>query len=395
MINIALNRPATQSSTSSWSTSSTREVDARVANNGDTHSARWFHTSREFRPWWQVDLEDFFLVRRVVIHNRLDARERLKRFSILRSTDGRNWFEVFEKTDNSTPSEFSVEIGGRCLARFIRIRMNGTECLHFRECQIFGDQAASSEQEQLFVSDSQALEQRYVVPPGRSGHFCNIGGFEIFVDDLNYGDQIKRSLDTGRYEGRERQLTSEFILPTDRAIEVGTAIGVVSMTAASIVGAAAVTTYDANPAILADARDNFRRNGLDQIKSFPAILANRQNFKPNSTIDFNVSENFWASRLDAGSNTNDIVRTVTIPIRCLEDEIEVNSANVLICDIEGGEVKLLSGADLSSIRMIIMETHYWATGEAATDAMIRELINSGFSLHLGASGGHVSVLRRP
>jgi hypothetical protein len=88
-------------------------------------------------------------------------------------------------------------------------------------------------------------------------------------------------------------------------------------------------------------------------------------------------------------------KTVRIPVFCLELEIAAHKANVLICDIEGGEVELLADADLTGIRLIIMETHYWAAGEAATDAMIRNLILQGFSFHLGVSGHHVSVLRRP
>jgi len=67
---------------------------------------------------------------------------------------------------------------------------------------------------------------------------------------------------------------------------------------------------------------------------------------------------------------------------------------VLVCDIEGGEVELLMGADLSALRLIILETHYWAQGETATDAMVRELILSGFSIHLEASGWNVLALRR-
>jgi hypothetical protein len=61
MENLALNRPALQSSTSAWSVSARAEIDASVANNGDTLSNRYFHTGREHGPWWQVDLEGFHL----------------------------------------------------------------------------------------------------------------------------------------------------------------------------------------------------------------------------------------------------------------------------------------------------------------------------------------------
>jgi len=115
---------------------------------------------------------------------------------------------------------------------------------------------------------------------------------------------------------------------------------------------------------------------------------------PGESANFYIDRAYWASRLDASLNTPGIIKTVQIPVVCLEDEIKSHAANVLICDIEGGETDLLMRADLSGIRLIIMETHYWAVGEAATDAMIRKLILEGFALHLGHSGDHIVVLRR-
>jgi FkbM family methyltransferase len=394
MKNIALNRPATQSSTSSWSTSSIKEVDAVVANNGDITSSRWFHTTREFRPWWQVSLEGYFIVKRVVIYNRLDANERLKRFSILRSNDGKNWFECFSKKDDVVFNEYTAELTENCLARFIRIRIDGTESLHFRECQIFGDLATSSEKNDFLELDDIALLHRRALPEGRNGHITEIGGFYVFVDEDKYGESIRRSLDTGRYEGRERQLVSEFLSPRDRAIEIGTAIGVVTMTAASIVGPGNIVTFDANPEIISDAKGNFRRNDFHDIRSNTAILVNNKNFNEGASATFHISRDFWGSRLNIGPNGDDIVKSIAIPVMNLERQISETNSNVLICDIEGGEVDLLVGADLSNIRMIIMETHYWSAGESATDAMLRSLIMQGFSMHLGASGSHVSILRR-
>ena len=67
---------------------------------------------------------------------------------------------------------------------------------------------------------------------------------------------------------------------------------------------------------------------------------------------------------------------------------------MLICDIEGGEVALLSDADLKGLRLVILETHTWAVGEARTDALIRKLMADGFNLDLDVSGRGVAALRR-
>jgi FkbM family methyltransferase len=106
----------------------------------------------------------------------------------------------------------------------------------------------------------------------------------------------------------------------DRVIDVGTAIGVVAMTAASIVGAENVLTFDANPNIVSDARDNFRRNGLEGIRSHVGILRNRQAITdPHETVKFYISKEFWSSRLSGSTTDTDIVGSVEVPILCLAD----------------------------------------------------------------------------
>jgi FkbM family methyltransferase len=394
MENLALNRPALQSSTSAWSISPKAEIDASVANNGDLIANTFFHTDHETGPWWQVDLEGEFLIERIVIHNRLDMKARLKHFTLLRSHDGEDWIEFFKKTDESIFAAYPVSIDTPCLARFVRLRLDGRGVLHFRECEIYGRPAEAEEKVHLLAADQTVTRERRRPPEGRNGHFTRIGGFDVFVDDDRYAEPIRKALDAGHYEGRERKLVNEFLRPADRVIEVGTAIGVVAMTASAIVGPANVLTFDANPEIVMDAQENFRRNGLHAIASHVGVLACRRKFIEKRTAEFYISKDFWASRLNASATSPDIVRSETVPILCLEREIATHDANVLICDIEGGEVQLLTGADLSRLRLIILETHYWAAGEAPTDAMIRDLIMQGFSLHLGASGGHVLVLRR-
>lgn len=216
---------------------------------------------------------------------------------------------------------------------------------------------------------------------------------EVF-NDAKYSDRIRASIAAGRYEKGERSLAAEFLRPDDRVLEIGTAAGAIDMTSALIVGPENVVTFDDNPEIVEDARANFTHNGLAAIKSNVAILRNRMNYVDSEMVDFFISKNFWASRLFARETATDIVKKVSIPTACLEDEIEKHGATAIMCNIEGGEVDLLYQANLDPIRMIVIETHYWAVGEEATDRMMNYLIGQGFSIHLGKSGEHRSVLRR-
>ena len=61
--NLALGRPATQSSVSRWSKFPTPEADAAGAVNGTIDGQPGFHTANEPCPWWQVDLQATYAIR--------------------------------------------------------------------------------------------------------------------------------------------------------------------------------------------------------------------------------------------------------------------------------------------------------------------------------------------
>jgi hypothetical protein len=273
--NLALRKPALQSSVSSYSIGSTAAEDANGGNNGHFGCLYGFHTRTEHDPWWQVDLEDSYLIRRVVIFNRRDQAARLKRFTLLGSRDGREWEELFRKSDDhvfgSDNEPFRVEIDGERLARFIRVRLDGEAPLHFKECQVFGEHPDPAIRARMRKQEARAKQRRGYIRDGRRGRVLEIGGFAVFVDDENYDKRIVAALKQGDYEATERNLASHLVTHVDRVIDLGTGIGLVAMTCATIVGPENVLTFDANPDIASDARDNFERNGLQGIRRISGI----------------------------------------------------------------------------------------------------------------------------
>lgn len=337
-------------------------------------------------PWWQVDLGDVFLVDRLVLHNDTAMPARLRFFTILFSLDGESWTPVFAKRDNrvfGAPGEPPLTIrlgGGRLAARHVRLRLDGYDHLTFERLEVFGRAARKP------VSSVGSGPVRKRLPAT-----VEIAGLKIALDRDNYSDVMIKTLTLGSYEERERQILPHALAPGDRVLEVGGAIGVVTMLAARIVGAANVLTFDGNPRMVEDARRNFDLNGFHDIQVRNAILKNAASWKgPDETVDFFVSRNFWASGLTL---RNSSVAKVQVPACSLEAVIAEHRANVLICDIEGGELELLPQADLSAIDTIMMEVHYFA-GEEATNRMVRRLIASGFSIDLAVSGDGVILLHR-
>jgi predicted SAM-dependent methyltransferase len=141
--NIAFGKPSTQSSISRWSMGKTKEEDARGGNDGAIREpgGYGFHTDRELNPWWQVDLGDRYAVNEIRIFNRKGpTADRLRHFTVLKSDDSSNWEQLFQKSDNIVFSEtpYVIRLDPTEGARFIRVRLDGDNCLHFDQCLVYG-----------------------------------------------------------------------------------------------------------------------------------------------------------------------------------------------------------------------------------------------------------------
>ena len=112
--NLALNRPALQSSTSSWSWHEDPALDAAGANNGHVTGFFSFHTELDDEPWWMVDLGATLPITEVVVHNRLDGElwaRRAAHLCLSLSNDAKVWQRVF-------PDRKTVPLAARTETRF-------------------------------------------------------------------------------------------------------------------------------------------------------------------------------------------------------------------------------------------------------------------------------------
>ncbi len=128
----------------------TTEQDAAGAVDGEKTGQWGFHTAHEKDPWWQVDLGEVRPLGRVVLWNRCDSgmAGRMKDFSLLLSDDGEAWREVY-RHDGTV---FYGQTDGKPLAipakseraRFLRIRLNGTNYFHLDEVEVYGPEDATA-----------------------------------------------------------------------------------------------------------------------------------------------------------------------------------------------------------------------------------------------------------
>lgn len=140
LVNVALNKPASQSSVSRWS----KPEEAAKAVNGIKTGEYSFHTDLEANPWWQVDLEKSYPITSLSIFNRGEKgsllADRAKSLTVLLSSDLIKWNTIY-----SGGLSFGGVLDGTPLivnaqgkkARYVRLQLEEKNYFHLDEVEIY------------------------------------------------------------------------------------------------------------------------------------------------------------------------------------------------------------------------------------------------------------------
>jgi len=147
--NIAVGKPATQSSISFASRWHSVRDDAGGAVNGLVTGTYGFHTGFDSPPWWMVDLERLYRLSSVWVFNRLDAPSNLQHLRLFISADGRDWTLSLDHRSNGTiggawGQPLMIEFDGTAIARFVRIELGNQGFLHLDQVKVFGEPAEAN-----------------------------------------------------------------------------------------------------------------------------------------------------------------------------------------------------------------------------------------------------------
>ena len=189
---------------------------------------------------------------------------------------------------------------------------------------------------------------------------------------------VLHSLYAERYERLERALLPALLQADDRVVELGSAIGFISLVTSRTVDPSRIVMIEANRDLIPEIRRNFATNGiaLPDLRHGVAGTA-------SGTVEFHVDSQFWASttRPQAGRQHR-VDKVDMIDTNAL---LRQHGATVLICDIEGGEIDLLPALDLSGIKLVIAELHPAVIGQdgvarineamAAAGLPVRHILN--------------------
>ena len=121
----------------------TPEQDAAGACDGAKDGFYGFHTAREDKPWWQIDLGRAWPLDEMFVFNRCDGSgERAASLIVLLSLDGKAWEEVYRHDGTAFGGwpdnrPLVVPFAGK-RAQFVRIQLpEENTCLHLDEVEIY------------------------------------------------------------------------------------------------------------------------------------------------------------------------------------------------------------------------------------------------------------------
>jgi FkbM family methyltransferase len=204
---------------------------------------------------------------------------------------------------------------------------------------------------------------RRLLQPG----IIRLDGLLICTDPAMVSPDVRKGLFKETYEEPERILVGRFLKPDDRVLEVGGGIGLVSLTCARICGVANVLTYEANPAMEAVIRHNFRLNRLEPNLRIKLVT------KDGRAVTFFVNDNIMSSScFDRNMGT-----PRTLPSDALDQVLAEWKPTALVMDVEGAEIEMLTASQLPGIRKVILEIHPHIVGEEPTHAMLEHLRGVG------------------
>ncbi|MBB3986106.1 FkbM family methyltransferase [Sagittula marina] len=173
--------------------------------------------------------------------------------------------------------------------------------------------------------------------------------FSPFLNDM----RIKR-MKEARYEGTEIAGALSIVREGDRVLEMGTGLGVVGAVIAHNAKPEAVLSFEANPNLIPHIKELYALNDLtDRMEVRNQIVLTGPD-QP-STVTFHLRSTYLASSLIKSDNRK--TTPVDVPTVNFAKLVRDFRPDVLVIDIEGGELDFLRHADLSTIRAMVIEFH--------------------------------------
>jgi FkbM family methyltransferase len=196
-----------------------------------------------------------------------------------------------------------------------------------------------------------------------------LDGMVVVCDPNVVPRNVSTAIIKGSYELPERELVRSAIRKHDRVVEVGAGVGVVGILCSQLAGAGNVLSYEANAALQSIIAANYALNGIT-----PRLLMRAMSIDGEPLVFYRNDNVVSSSVYDRGLTA----QMETVESDALAAVLLSERADVLVMDIEGAEIDLLTHTDLTCLREIIVELHPHIVGEEVTEAMLASIRSQGF-----------------
>lgn len=202
-----------------------------------------------------------------------------------------------------------------------------------------------------------------------------LNGIRLIAQDKAIAKKFWRGLYRGGYEAAEFQVLKDTLRPDDRVLELGGGIGYLSAHSAKICGSENVVVVEADPGSYDLMCRNHALNGLSPTAHHAVVGRDAKD-----SVRFYQADSMLASSAQRKAD-----KWVDIPQLSFADLVRDHQPTYLVSDVEGAEGEIFDGADLSSIKRILIEVHEDVIGADGITKLFRRFLDEGFQLSVAQS----------
>ena len=213
-------------------------------------------------------------------------------------------------------------------------------------------------------------------------------GLTLSLPEAALKGNLERALSSGRYEHHEADALLMHLRPGDRLLDLGAGLGFICALAARVLGEGAVFGVEAGPETVKLARKNLAANVFAGVKLMRGAVVG----EAEGEVEFGQRPAFWASGLQGPQGWPENAEVIRVPARPIAKLLTRFAPTVISCDIEGGELEVLTQA-LPGVRLVVVETHPQIYGPEGVERITQALGVQGFVAAEGAKADTL-VFRR-
>lgn len=209
----------------------------------------------------------------------------------------------------------------------------------------------------------------------------------LSIDDQIATSKIINEIESGGYEQREMMFTTRLANPSNRILELGAGLGFISTVICKNMSPKHYTAVEADERLIPHIKRTHHINNINNVNVINGAFISKPNQLKQGFVNFEVSQNFWGSSIK--KTGSDIIKTTKVSTYDISEFIKNNSINLLILDIEGGELDLFKHMRFTSLKRIIMEIHPKVLGKKGIYEIFQILSRKKFSYNTNNSCGSV------